>query len=246
MDATEGQGGQTVAKNRLITKLKARHKARTLTKGEMHEHLNGGLSRDEVDAIQAQHPRPVTRADCASGPRPCPWAGCRYHLYLDVNSYGQLQISSVDIWDMEHTCALDVASLRAHTQAEVGKLLGLGESWVFKIERAAKRRLRVASESAVPQSQESGYVCRLDQAREAERRGLVVLSALLTTCWRLGGPASVQELADRLAFELLVTSNIMRGLVSRDLARKIQGAPCRYHPTRHGLHALQRAWADEP
>src|SRR4051812_43658731 len=29
--------------------------------------------------------RPLRRADCANGPRPCPLVSCRHHLYLDVN-----------------------------------------------------------------------------------------------------------------------------------------------------------------
>lgn len=28
--------------------------------------------------------RPRTRGECAGSPRPCPWAGCRYHLLLDL------------------------------------------------------------------------------------------------------------------------------------------------------------------
>ena len=28
--------------------------------------------------------RPITRADCIDGPRPCPWVSCRHHLLLEI------------------------------------------------------------------------------------------------------------------------------------------------------------------
>ena len=34
--------------------------------------------------------RPRTRGDCVSGPRPCPWVGCKYHLALDLLTDGGL------------------------------------------------------------------------------------------------------------------------------------------------------------
>jgi hypothetical protein len=30
--------------------------------------------------------RPTTRAECINGPRPCPYVGCAFHLFLNVNS----------------------------------------------------------------------------------------------------------------------------------------------------------------
>ena len=82
--------------------------------------------------------RPTTRGECRSGPRPCPWIGCRYHLLIDVSSTGALQLNGprhggrpallpssagsevARVWTddalellevMPHTCALDVAEL---------------------------------------------------------------------------------------------------------------------------------------
>mgnify|MGYP003477495209 FL=1 len=64
----------------------------------------------EADRIQAERPR--TRADCIDGPRPCPWVGCRHHLYLTVDEKkGALTLNfpGTEVWDLKHSCALDVA-----------------------------------------------------------------------------------------------------------------------------------------
>lgn len=64
--------------------------------------------------------RPKTRADCVDIPRPCPWIGCRHHLFLDVKHNGNIR-KWVDCDDedvaevlcmMPATCALDVAEGR--------------------------------------------------------------------------------------------------------------------------------------
>lgn len=39
--------------------------------------------RETIRALLAI-PRPRTRGDCLTMPRPCPWVGCRHHLLLDV------------------------------------------------------------------------------------------------------------------------------------------------------------------
>src|SRR3984957_9957175 len=41
----------------------------------------GRLLYPEVDVE-----RPQTRADCASGERPCPFVSCKHHLFLDVSA----------------------------------------------------------------------------------------------------------------------------------------------------------------
>ena len=51
---------------------------------------------------------------CAGGPRPCPWASCRYHLAVDVQREGvSLKLNfpdaKDDFSDLPDTCALDVA-----------------------------------------------------------------------------------------------------------------------------------------
>jgi hypothetical protein len=47
--------------------------------------------------LQAELPldfvRPQRRSDCEDGPRPCPWVGCRYHLWADVSIAGALKVA---------------------------------------------------------------------------------------------------------------------------------------------------------
>ena len=56
--------------------------------------------------------RPRTRGECAGGARPCPWVGCRHHLFLDVNpETGSIKLNHarLDLEDLIETCSLDVA-----------------------------------------------------------------------------------------------------------------------------------------
>jgi hypothetical protein len=54
--------------------------------------------------------RPKTRAECNAVPRPCPYVGCRYNLYLDVDELGRIIIPDADtpIEERRYSCALDV------------------------------------------------------------------------------------------------------------------------------------------
>lgn len=82
--------------------------------------LNREGLREEADAaaVHGEAPRverPATRGEClAGGPhaeRPCPWVGCKHHLYLDVKPNGSIVMNfpDVDVADMPVSCALDVA-----------------------------------------------------------------------------------------------------------------------------------------
>lgn len=55
--------------------------------------------------------RPRTRADCANGPRPCPYVSCRHHLFLDVTPAGSIRLNfpGLDVDQIGETCSLDVA-----------------------------------------------------------------------------------------------------------------------------------------
>lgn len=96
----------------------------------------------ELDAI-----RPRTRGDCVDGPRPCPWVGCRHHLYLEVSSRtGRISVphgEGVEPWDLAETCSLDVADVGEQaTSGVVGELLGgFTRARVDQVEAQAKRRM---------------------------------------------------------------------------------------------------------
>jgi hypothetical protein len=46
---------------------------------------------DELGELERLRPR--TRGDCIDGPRPCPFAGCRWHLGLRVQKNGTILVS---------------------------------------------------------------------------------------------------------------------------------------------------------
>jgi sigma-70-like protein len=111
------------------------------------------LAKSKLQALTMLYPpdpaadeRPRTRADCVDAPRPCPWAGCRHHLALDVNDLnGSIKrtFPDVEIEDMAETCALDVAERGDVTLEEVGAALNITRERVRQIEvRALAKALR--------------------------------------------------------------------------------------------------------
>lgn len=59
-------------------------------------------------------PRPCHTGECADVPRPCPYVGCRHHLYLDVDPQSgsiKFNFPHLDPLEMppDASCSLDVA-----------------------------------------------------------------------------------------------------------------------------------------
>jgi len=91
--------------------------------------------------------RPTTRGACRDGPRPCPWIACRYHLFLEVSSRTgslRLNVPGREVWELEETCALDVAERGPATLEQIGQLLDLTRERVRQLERLSLIRLRHA------------------------------------------------------------------------------------------------------
>lgn len=81
--------------------------------------------------------RPRTRSECRDAPRPCPWIGCKYHLYLDVNrETGAIKINFPDLepWELAESCVLDVAERGAITLEEVGGIMNITRERVRQVE----------------------------------------------------------------------------------------------------------------
>jgi len=90
--------------------------------------------------------RPRTRGDCKGGPRPCPWASCAHHLAIDVNpDSGSIKFNhpGKELWEMEETCALDVADRGGITLEEVGVFLGLTRERIRQVEVRGLTRLKI-------------------------------------------------------------------------------------------------------
>ena len=110
--------------------------ARRLTNVELREVQS---TRDE------RADRPRTRAECQHEQRPCPWVSCKHHLYLDVNPRtGSIKLNFPDLepWELEHTCALDVADDGGHTLEEVGDITNLTRERIRQLELRGLIELR--------------------------------------------------------------------------------------------------------
>lgn len=71
---------------------------------------------------------PRTRAECAAGPRPCPYLRCRYHL-------AELAPASSE------TCALDVAERGDHGVEELARVLRVSVDTLVALETKARGKL---------------------------------------------------------------------------------------------------------
>lgn len=96
---------------------------------------------------------PASRAECGSGPRPCPYSQCRHHLWLveaESRPGRRHQNGGAPATELrpttQATCALDVAASvprgEVMTFGDVGELLGIGDEGARKIYESAMKRLR--------------------------------------------------------------------------------------------------------
>lgn len=118
--------------------------------------LFGALQPHEIAAGKAlalddepMPKRPKTRAECAGGPRPCPWVSCRHHLAIDVQETQDgrgsiaLAFGHLDLEAMPETCSLDVADRGEHILDDVGRALGgVTRERIRQIEQDALKRSR--------------------------------------------------------------------------------------------------------
>lgn len=96
---------------------------------------------------------PQNRSECREQARPCPWARCRFHLYLEVKANGSIRFNFADLelWEIPETCALDVAERGGASLEEVGALLNLSHERVSQIQEAAAAELgRVLDGEVLP------------------------------------------------------------------------------------------------
>lgn len=113
--------------------------------------LLGEVPPDEAELLEhLDATRPRTRADCATGPRPCLFVSCKHHLYLDVNpETGSVKLNFPDkeLWELEETCALDVAE--EHPEGipleAVGDLLNLTRERIRQVEADGLQKARTAT-----------------------------------------------------------------------------------------------------
>ncbi len=132
-----------------------RRRSKTMSRKEIARDLRrqrqSGVADPELDAVmrEIEEHRPRERAECATGPRPCMFISCKHHLYLDVNpSTGSIKLNFPDkeVWELENTCALDVADRGGITLEEVGAIMNLTRERIRQVETRGLLKLRAIAE----------------------------------------------------------------------------------------------------
>jgi hypothetical protein len=136
--ARTAKGGLSIMKDSKRQRLRSLTiPPKRLTRAEVQE----GISLTEWMDVR----RPQNRSECADGPRPCPFVACKYHLYLDVNPVtGSIKVNFPDkeVWQLEETCALDIAERGGSTLEEVGAIMNLTRERIRQVEVSGLERLQ--------------------------------------------------------------------------------------------------------
>ena len=88
--------------------------------------------------------KPRTRAECAEGPRPCPFVSCEYHLFVDVSPRTgaiKLNFPDLEVWELTESCSLDVADRGGTTLEDVGAIMNLTRERIRQVEVKALAKL---------------------------------------------------------------------------------------------------------
>jgi len=112
------------------------------------------LSKTELNRGRELYPeeeywRPETRGECLEMERPCPFISCKYHLYVDVHPVrGSIKMNfpDLEVWEMNETCALDIADRGGITLEEVGEIMNLTRERVRQVETQGLSKLEVVEE----------------------------------------------------------------------------------------------------
>lgn len=93
--------------------------------------------------------KPRTRSECFDGPRPCPFVSCKHHLFIDVSARtGAIKLNFPDLeaWEMNESCALDVADRGGTTLEDVGAIMNLTRERIRQVEVKALAKLEALSD----------------------------------------------------------------------------------------------------
>jgi len=135
-------GGHFGPKERGEERAQGKRKSRTIAARRLGKFdFSDGFAVDE----DLEEFRPRSRRDCADAPRPCPWVGCKYHLYLDINPRtGSIKLNFPDIepWEMVDSCVLDIADRGPVTLEDVGRIMNLTRERIRQLEASASDKIR--------------------------------------------------------------------------------------------------------
>jgi hypothetical protein len=88
--------------------------------------------------------KPKTRAECAEGPRPCPYVSCKHHLFIDVSPRTgaiKLNFPDLEVWELGESCALDISDRGGTTLEDVGAIMNLTRERIRQVEVKALAKL---------------------------------------------------------------------------------------------------------
>ncbi len=147
---TDGALALKAAPNTSATAI-TREQRRSRRKREIRARTISGkrMTQRELEIGRMLYPetddyKPRTRAECVDGPRPCPYVSCQHHLFLDVSARTgaiKLNFPDLEVWDMNETCALDVADRGGTTLEDVGAIMNLTRERIRQVEVKALARL---------------------------------------------------------------------------------------------------------
>lgn len=127
-----------------LDKLKGRRRSKTIARKQMLRERRRMLAQGTAPEI-LDYERPGSRSECREDKRPCLYVSCRYHLYLDVNPVtGSIKLNFPDkeVWELEETCALDVAERGGITLEEVGAIMNLTRERIRQVEVSGLDKLK--------------------------------------------------------------------------------------------------------
>lgn len=93
---------------------------------------------------ETDYDKPRRREECLDGPRPCPFVSCKHHLYIDVSPRTgaiKLNFPDLEVWEMNESCALDVADRGGTTLEDVGAIMNLTRERIRQVEVKALAKL---------------------------------------------------------------------------------------------------------
>ena len=155
VDLTEGALALKAAPNTSATAI-TREQRRSRRKREIRARTISvkRMTKRELEIGRMLYPetdyyKPRTRAECADGARPCPYVSCQHHLYLDVSVRTgaiKLNFPDLEVWDMNETCALDVADRGGTTLEDVGAIMNLTRERIRQLETRGLAKLKAMGE----------------------------------------------------------------------------------------------------
>ena len=141
LKAAPNTSANAVTREQRRSRRKREVRARTISVKRMtkRELEIGRMLYPETDYYQ-----PARRGECAEGARPCPYVSCQHHLFLDVSSRTgaiKLNFPDLEVWEMNESCALDIADRGGTTLEDVGAIMNLTRERIRQVEVKALAKL---------------------------------------------------------------------------------------------------------